>query len=160
MNNLRDLGLIPVLNDLVQVKKVPILGICLGVQLMTRQSDEGTQLGLSWFDAKTIEFDKNNLPNELKIPHMGWSEVFVKKNDILFNNPKMFELFKFYHVHSYHLDAINMDQVLAVSKYGDYEFVTALKKNNIYGVQFHPEKSHKYGKQIFENFLNLDYDKC
>ena len=153
MEQLEKSGLIPVLNKKVIENKTPILGICLGVQLFTKGSDEGQKKGLAWFDAQTVSFDKSKLPESYKIPHMGWSEINYNENCKLFKN--LHELPpRFYFVHSYHIKAKNKSDIIATTTYG-YEFVVGLKKDNIIGVQFHPEKSHKFGMQVLRNFSNI-----
>ncbi len=150
MEQLEKSELIPLLNRKVLEEKTPILGICLGVQLMTKSSEEGSKTGLGWFDATTIKFDKNKLPENYKIPHMGWSEVDYNTSSKLFLN--FLEIPRFYFVHSFYLQANNENDVLANANYA-YNFVAALERENIIGVQFHPEKSHKFGMQIFRNFV-------
>lgn len=152
MSKLKESGLIDLLNDLVLNQKKPILGICLGVQLMTKGSEEGNIAGLGWFNAFTKKFDFGENPKNFKIPHMGWNTTFVKKNSCLFEDND--ESLRYYHVHSYHLVAENQNDVLTSAKYG-YEFVTGLQSENIYGVQYHPEKSHKYGMKLLKNFIEL-----
>jgi glutamine amidotransferase len=152
MKQLRQSKLIDLLNEKVLEKKTPILGICLGVQLMTKHSAEGNLPGLGWFDAETIAFDKNNIPSNYKIPHMGWSEIKYLPECTLFDNmPEKPP--RFYFVHSFHLKSNNYDDIIATTKYG-YEFPVGLKKDNIVGIQFHPEKSHKFGMQLLRNFIN------
>jgi glutamine amidotransferase len=149
MQKLIDSDLIDVINKKVIHDKTPILGICLGVQLMTRKSEEGNLEGLGWFDAETVKFTLN--PNErLKIPHMGWNEVTCENGSKLFND--MYEYPRFYFVHSFHLKSNKVNEALVNSVYG-YKFAAGLEKENIVGVQFHPEKSHKYGMKILENFI-------
>lgn len=147
MNNLKKLGLIETLNHKAQVEKVPILGICLGMQLMCRTSDEGKVHGLSWLHADLIKFDAKS---NLKVPHMNWSYTKILKESKLFDN--MPEEMKFYHVHSYHV-AHKPEESILESDYHGYKFVSALQKDNILGVQFHPEKSHKYGMILLNNFM-------
>lgn len=153
MQNLENLNLIPILNRKVLVEKIPILGICLGVQLMTKSSEEGIRNGLGWFDAKTVSFNREMLNPGSKIPHMGWSDVFIKKDNKLLSFKSFYLSPRFYHVHSYHLFTDFQDSVIATTKYGNYEFPVALNIENIYGVQFHPEKSHKYGMELLRNFV-------
>ena len=143
--------LIEMLNKKVLTDKTPILGICLGVQLMTKLSEEGSKNGLGWIDAQTVAFDKSKLPDNYKIPHMGWAEIDYNKKSKLFNDMPE-EPPRFYFVHSYHLNANNENDVLATTNYG-YEFTVGLEKENIIGVQFHPEKSHKFGMQVLRNFV-------
>lgn len=151
MRNLEMTGLIPLLNERVLKDKVPILGICLGAQLFTTKSEEGTLEGLGWLDARTVRFNFGT--SAVKVPHMGWSNAEpIKKDSKLFID--MYEDARFYFVHSYHMHTDNTNEILAYSDYG-YRFVSALENENIVGVQFHPEKSHKFGMKILENFINL-----
>jgi len=151
MANLNKLELESVLNKKVFEEKTPILGICLGMQLFAKQSEEGKLKGLGWIDAEVIKF-KFDKEFKLKIPHMGWNNIIVKKKKPLFN--ELEEKSKFYFVHSYHLVCKNEEEILTTTNYG-YDFVSAVKKNNILGVQFHPEKSHKYGMKLLENFIKF-----
>lgn len=149
MTSLENLGLIPLLNKKALVDKVPVLGICLGMQLLSESSEEGHMPGLGWISGKTIRFsfDRNN--EKLKIPHMGWNTVESVKPCPLFEG--MYDNPRFYFVHSYHVVCNHPDDVLCRTHYG-YDIVSAVAHENIYGVQFHPEKSHKYGMKLLENF--------
>jgi glutamine amidotransferase len=149
MNNLNELGLIDVLNEKVVQQKTPTLGICLGMQLMTNYSEEGNVKGLGWVNAKTVKFELPNSP-ELKIPHMGWNEVNFPRDHFLCENYQ--EKPRFYFVHSYHVVCENDNNKLMTTKHG-IEFTSAIVKDNITGVQFHPEKSHKFGMTLFKNFI-------
>lgn len=149
MEQLHKSGLVSILNEKVLEKKVPILGICLGVQLLTQSSEEGTAAGLGWIAGKTIAFDKTQLQSNQKIPHMGWSEVSNYQQSKLFTN--MPDEPRFYFVHSYHLALENSADVLVTANYG-YQFAAGIEHENILGVQFHPEKSHKFGMKLLENF--------
>lgn len=142
-------GLREVLNQKVLVEKVPILGICLGMQLLTRGSEEGNLQGLGWIAADTIRFSNQN---GLKVPHMGWNIVYPSSPSQLTSGlPKES---RFYFVHSYcvHVDH-ECDSVLKCT-YG-IDFDAAVQHENIYGAQFHPEKSHKYGMKLLENFSKI-----
>jgi len=150
MENLEKRGLIPVLNEKVLIHKTPILGICLGMQLLSKKSEEGHLPGLGWIEAETIKFKFNENQTRLKIPHMGWNTIKIKKDNPLFTN--MYEETRFYFVHSYHVFCHNKQDVLAETHYG-FDFVSSLQKDNIFGVQFHPEKSHKFGQQLLKNFV-------
>lgn len=148
MQKLNHSGLVSALNEKVLERKTPILGICLGVQLFTKRSDEGSLPGLGWFDAETVKF-RLDAQSQLKIPHMGWNEVHERRPARLLEgleNPR------FYFVHSYHLKCNDPADELLASAYG-YEFACGLERENITGVQFHPEKSHKYGMQLLKNFI-------
>ncbi len=150
MKNLHDLGLISELENKVLRQKTPLLGICLGMQLLSRKSEEGTRPGLGWVGADTVRFRITD--SKLKVPHMGWNLVQVKKNSGLFHDipPEP----QFYFVHSYHVVCDSPDIVASLTVHG-YEFVSAIEQNNIMGVQFHPEKSHKFGMKVLQNFAQL-----
>jgi glutamine amidotransferase len=150
MRNLDELGLIPILNEKVLVNKTPVLGICLGVQLLTKGSEEGVLPGLGWIDGYTRAFDKTKLSAGLKVPHMGWSDVTYRETSGLFQNYN--EIPRFYFVHSFHLVCNNQGDELTHSNHG-YDFVAGVEHENIMGVQFHPEKSHKFGMRLLENFM-------
>ncbi len=150
MENIFEKNLFEVINYKVVKQKTPILGICLGMQLMTKFSEESNTAGFGWFDAETIRFEKSKLPFDLKIPHMGWSDIFVKRNKIFFSGKK--EKLRFYFAHSYHVKCNDYKDVSATAEYG-YEFPCVISKKNIIGVQFHPEKSHKFGMQVLKNFI-------
>jgi glutamine amidotransferase len=151
IRNLKDYGIGDVLNEKVLVQKAPILGICLGMQLMARHSEEGDAEGLSWFDAYIVKFSvKDKL--KYKVPHMGWNNAYLNKESILFKGKP--EEAMFYFVHSYHIKCHNKQDILATTDY-EYNFTSAIQKENIYGTQFHPEKSHDWGELIFKNFVKL-----
>ena len=152
MDNLNNLGLTFVLNEMVIQQKTPILGICLGMQLMTKSSEEGSRPGLGWIDATTVRFKCGKEEQNLKIPHMGWNVIQWRKESVLFKD--MPEEPRFYFVHSYHAVCNDKEDILATTSYG-YDFVSAFQKGNIIGVQFHPEKSHKFGMQVLRNFIGL-----
>src|SRR5690606_14129995 len=126
-------------------------GICLGAQILTRGSEEGSQKGLGWIHADTVKFDRTKLDQNLKIPHMGWSDVKFSKEVPLFKDMPTDS--RFYFVHSYHLDCDDPEDIAVTTRYG-YEFTAGVNKDNIMGMQFHPEKSHKYGMQLLYNFIN------
>lgn len=149
MENLKKLRIIPVLEEQVLEKKVPVLGICLGMQLMTQKSEEGNFPGLGWIDGETIKFKDE----KLKIPHMGWNFVKItKKHQLVKDLPKNS---RFYFVHSYHVNLKKDEDVLLQTSYG-IDFASAFQKENIMGVQFHPEKSHQFGMIMLKNFAQLD----
>ncbi|MCB1646943.1 MAG: imidazole glycerol phosphate synthase subunit HisH [Pseudomonadales bacterium] len=149
VTKLKKSGLWDALQIEVQEKKKPFLGICLGMQLLLESSEEGKLAGLGWISGHVRKFSAS----ELKIPHMGWNDLHIQQSShVLFQD---FEAEpRFYHVHSYHADDIPVDQVLGTCTYG-YEFVSLVGKENILGCQFHPEKSHRFGKKVFENFLRI-----
>ena len=153
MHSLRALNLIDVLNQKVLVEKTPILGICLGVQLFTKRSDEGTLTGLGWIDAETVQFDKAALTVNERVPHMGWRDVELNQPSRLAEDLPTDS--RFYFVHSYHLRCHSPSDVLFSASYG-YSFPSGIEKENIYGVQFHPEKSHRFGKKLLANYAALN----
>lgn len=150
MRKLDQLGMICLLNGLVLEKHVPILGICLGMQLFTKCSEEGSLPGLGWIDAETVRFRFDSKNANLKIPHMGWNIVEVKQRRFIFKD--MCVESRFYFVHSYHVCCNEESNVLATSSYG-ITFHSAIIRDNIVGTQFHPEKSHKFGMKLLYNFV-------
>jgi glutamine amidotransferase len=148
MINLEKRGLIPILNELVIEKRIPLLGICLGMQLLCQRSEEGQLKGLGWIDGDVVRFAFSP-EQKLRIPHMGWNTVRLAKDSILFK--EMFPEPRFYFVHSYYVKCRNENLILAETHYG-YDFTSAVMSDNIYGVQFHPEKSHKYGMRLLKNY--------
>ena len=151
MENLHNTGLKKVLDEQVLVQKKPILGICLGAQLMTKHSEEGDVDGLGWVDAFTVRFDQSK-DSMMKVPHMGWSEITIAGNNPLWSNLPTDP--RFYFVHTYHFLFTEPGEISATSNHS-YDFVCAFQKGNIYGTQFHPEKSHKFGMRVLENFNRL-----
>ncbi len=149
MNNLSTRGMIPLLNRLVLYEKIPVLGICLGMQILGTGSDEGNELGLGWINFRNVRFDATRFVQPLKLPHMGWNLVVPHKDSPILNN--IGEQPRFYFVHSYHPMCSDAADVLLEANYG-YNFTAAVHRENIYGVQFHPEKSHKFGMQLLKNF--------
>lgn len=150
VTNLENSGLIPLLNKKVLEEKIPILGICLGMQLLTKRSEEGQKQGLGWIDAETVKFNLD--PSlKLKVPHMGWNYInVIKENPLVNANEKN----RFYFVHSYYVKCFDEKQSIATSNFGA-DFTCMVNKNNIYGAQFHPEKSLKFGMKLLENFSKL-----
>ena len=144
-------GMRPAITKKTIEEKTPLLGICVGLQMLMNNSEEGTEPGLGWISGKTIKFKKEKL-GDLKIPHMGWTNVSISKTSSLTNN--LGDLPRFYFVHSFHVLPDNPADELLVANYG-YDFTAGVNRENIFGVQFHPEKSHKYGMKILENFANI-----
>lgn len=152
MRNLNETGLVELLKTRVLVDKVPLLGICLGAQLLANASEEAEEIGLGLVDMEVKRFDEKILQEGLKIPHMGWNEIDFKKDSILAKDLPTES--RFYFVHSFHMQPKRVEDVLASTNYG-YDFTAAVQKDNIFGVQFHPEKSHKFGMQLLKNFSKL-----
>ena len=152
MEQLTQLGLVEVLKQKVIVEKTPILGICLGVQLFTQKSEEGKMNGLGFIEGETIKFNFAENTEHLKIPHMGWNDVSVEKESKLMRD--MSNDMRFYFVHSYYLKVKNESDCLLKSHYG-FDFTCGIEKEHIVGVQFHPEKSHRFGMQLLKNFVEL-----
>jgi glutamine amidotransferase len=152
MRNIDRFGIRDVLNSKVLDDRTPILGICLGMQLLGKKSDEGQLPGLGWIDAETVKFSANGSEqHKLRIPHMGWNQARVVKADPLFQG--VLDPPRFYFVHSYHVVCKDQNDVLAITTYG-LSFTSALSRANIWGTQFHPEKSHSYGMTLFHNFVH------
>ena len=152
METLRRSGLVESLNHKAVTEKVPVLGLCLGMQLMTRGSEEGKLPGLGWVDADTRRFNVTSTPG-LKVPHMGWNIVFpAKESPILasFANET-----RFYFVHSYYVRCEERSDALLECAYGGTRFDAGFQHENLFGVQFHPEKSHRFGMWLLRNFAEL-----
>ena len=152
MEKLEQSGIVPMLNHRVLEEKIPILGICLGVQLFTQRSDEGVRPGLGWIDAETIAFDRSRLKQTDRVPHMGWSTLDVTRPSRIFM--PLDAAARFYFVHSYHLRCRQREDVIGQVSHG-YPIDVAIEHGNIFGVQFHPEKSHRFGMEVLRNFTNL-----
>lgn len=151
MEQLNELGLIGILNDQVMIEKKPILGICLGMQLMTRSSEESDTAGLGWFDADVKKFSITDTVRH-KVPHTGWNQIFSRKDSRLLRNiPDGSE---FYFVHSYYVCPYDESDQLTYTHF-EKEFASSIAKKNMFGVQFHPEKSHEFGFQMIKNFIEL-----
>ncbi len=145
-------GLVPVLDELVRQRKVPVLGICLGMQLMCRASEEADRPGLGWVDADVKRFDTVAFP-DVRVPHMGWNVAKPVRPSPLFdassNEPQ-----RFYFVHAYYVECHDPKDVLATTHHGN-DFCSAFAHENMWGVQFHPEKSHAFGMDLFRRFVAL-----
>jgi len=153
MQKLHSCGILVHLEQRVLQEKVPFLGICLGMQLLFEKSQEGAMGGLGWIAGEVKRFDFSGLEKkELKVPQMGWNLVKPAHYETLFKGLE--KEARFYFVHSYHAVCSSQENALGVSEYG-YPFVSAVQKENIFGVQFHPEKSHRFGMTLFKNFLVL-----
>ncbi|MFN5673976.1 MAG: imidazole glycerol phosphate synthase subunit HisH [Bacteroidia bacterium] len=149
MQRIRERGLESVLTKRVMNDKIPIFGICLGMQLLGKRSEEGNEAGLGWIDAETVKFQFTN--KVLKVPHMGWDYIKVKTvNPLISINQKQ----RYYFVHSYHVKCNNTEDVMATCHYG-IEFTSMIHRENIFGAQFHPEKSLSFGMELLQNFVKL-----
>jgi glutamine amidotransferase len=151
MGNLNKLNIKDIINRRVIEDKIPVLGICLGMQLMTSGSEEGKLEGLGWIDAETIRFRFED-SSRYKSPHMGWNFIRQQKESRLMKD--MLPDSRFYFVHSFYVRSNNPGDILTSTVY-DKEFTSSFEKENIIGVQFHPEKSHKFGMALLKNFAEL-----
>jgi len=148
MKNLKERGLIEPLHEAVIERQTPVLGICLGAQLMLEGSDEGSLPGLGWVKGRVRKFKGSH---EVKVPHMGWNSLIqIDQQQLYLNMPDYPP--RFYFVHSYYFDPENRKDISAWCHYG-FNFAAAFERKNIKGVQFHPEKSHKFGTQLLINFF-------
>jgi len=150
MENIGKLSLLDTIQDMALLRKVPFLGICLGMQLMCKRSDEGVLPGLSLINAEVNKF-VFPFDSKLKVPHMGWNYVDVKKQSEVLEG--IDNQSRFYFVHSYFVSCNSDSDVLTKTTY-DSPFVSAFERDNLIGVQFHPEKSHRYGITLFKNFID------
>jgi len=157
MNKLNDSELTGIINERVLVDKVPVLGICLGMQLMTKGSAEGVIPGLGWIDATCKKFDFSGIAKDqqLKIPHMGWGATDIVSSGGIFADWE--GAARFYYVHSYYVALNNPEDAASTCEYG-IKFTSSFRKQNIFGVQFHPEKSHKFGMRLLNNFASMIND--
>jgi glutamine amidotransferase len=151
MTSLQNSGMRETLDELVLVKKLPVIGICVGMQMLAKSSDEGELSGLGWIDGVVKKFDKSKIQNG-PLPHMGWNSLNIKDEKSVLSgldiNPR------FYFLHSYYFDCRDKNDVLATASYGE-EFECVVNHENIYGIQCHPEKSHHNGMKLLKNFGEL-----
>lgn len=152
MNELNKSGMKNKLNELVLQDKLPVIGICVGMHMMAKNSDEGKLLGLGWIDASVRKFDETKIQQATRLPHMGWNDVVSAKQHSLFDGLEKEALF--YFLHSYYFECNNQEDILATAEYGGI-FSAAANCENVYGIQFHPEKSHHYGEILLHNFAKL-----
>ena len=149
IKNLKKYGYFELIKDRVLNDKIPILGICLGMQLLTKESQEGIEKGFGFINASVNKFSFD-IKSKLKVPHMGWNIVNIKKTNNIYVG--LTEEQRFYFVHSFAVECNDKENILTTTNYG-YEFVSSFQKDNILGAQFHPEKSHKFGMNFFRNFV-------
>lgn len=152
MDRLNNSGMREALDEAVLNKKVPVIGICVGMQILSASSDEGKLPGLGWIEGSVKKFDVTQIKDITHLPHMGWNDV-TPVNDVPLFTGLMNDA-RFYFLHSYYFECNIQEDILAVTDYGG-QFACAVGSGNIYGVQFHPEKSHHYGIQLLNNFANL-----
>jgi len=140
------------LDHLVLNDKRPIIGICVGMQMMARYSEEGESLGLGWIDGHVKKFNIESIPYHTKLPHMGWNDISFGTNQSLFKN--LGKHARFYFLHSFYFHCTNESNIISTTTYG-VRFASAVQSENIIGVQFHPEKSHQAGETVLKNFAQL-----
>jgi imidazole glycerol-phosphate synthase subunit HisH len=152
MKKLNDSDLRDCLQDLVIDLKIPILGICVGMQMLADKSEEGIIPGLGWIPGNVRAFSSNPICSKLPLPHMGWNKLNINQSALISSNND--QLSEYYFLHSYYFDAEDKLNVNATSDYG-FDFDAVINRENIYGVQFHPEKSHEYGEKLLKNFSTI-----
>ena len=152
MSQLNNSGMRDRLDELVLKEKIPVIGICVGMQMMAKKSDEGTLDGLCWIDACVKKFDEATINHHTKLPHMGWNHVKPNENHPLFKGLEQEAIF--YFLHSFYFKCSNQENSISKTDYG-INFSSSVQHDNIYGIQFHPEKSHSYGERLLENFAKL-----
>lgn len=152
MSQLNKSGMRNRLDELVLIEKIPVIGICVGMQMMAHKSDEGTLDGLCWIDACVNKFDEATINHHTKLPHMGWNDIKPNENHPLFKGLEQEAIF--YFLHSFYFKCSNQENSISTTDYG-INFSSSVQYDNIYGVQFHPEKSHGFGEKLLENFAKL-----
>jgi imidazole glycerol-phosphate synthase subunit HisH len=150
MHKLNNSGFLPILNELVILNKIPVIGICVGMQMLSESSEEGNLPGLGWIPGKVRSMKDNPNFVNLRLPHMGWNTIDVNKNSLLFSDG-FDDQPQFYFLHSYYFEAYDREDVVATVNYG-VDFDAVISRENIHGVQCHPEKSHHWGEQLIKNF--------
>ncbi len=150
INYLEKSGLRDCLDNAVLIEKKPILGVCVGMQIMAESSEEGENKGLGWIPTRIKKLNFKN-STEYVLPHMGWNDISITRENKLFNG---LSEYKFYFLHSYFIDPENSENIIAKTNYG-LDFCCAINHNNLYGTQFHPEKSHSYGTTLLKNFAEI-----
>jgi len=145
-------GMRELVEQLVVEVGIPILGVCVGMQMLANSSEEGKLPGLGWVNGNVKKFNVTSMLQSQNLPHMGWNNVVSEMEDGLFNDMEGKK--RFYFLHSYYFDCFQESNIIGLTDYG-FHFTSAIKKNNIFGVQFHPEKSHHYGAQLLKNFSEI-----
>jgi glutamine amidotransferase len=149
MERLEQSGMRATLDEMVLDRRIPVLGVCVGMQMMAHGSDEGDRHGLGWVEGRVRALEDWPSAQRLPVPHMGWNDVTPRTATMLFQGLESDA--RFYFLHSYYFECHRPEDVLAVSRYGD-DFSSAVQRDNIHGVQFHPEKSHQFGTRLLKNF--------
>ena len=152
ISRLENKGLFNILNDAILVNKIPILGVCVGMQIMAKSSEEGIKRGFGWIDGEVKRFTFKESSNNFLNVHMGWNEISTRRQSVLLKG--IDEKSRFYFLHSYYFYSDHKELIIANSNYGS-DFTCCLEFKNCYGVQFHPEKSHKWGIQLLKNFSEI-----
>jgi len=152
MTKLNESGMRSKLDELVFEDKLPVIGICVGMQILAKSSDEGILPGLGYIDGVVKKFNTSKFLQKTHLPHMGWNDIKPRLGEVLFKNLTDEPLF--YFLHSYYFECNQVQNAIATATYGD-EFVCAINHKNVFGVQFHPEKSHHYGVQLLKNFAEI-----
>jgi glutamine amidotransferase len=152
MELLQQSGMRAPLDTAVASRRVPVLGVCVGMQILAKRSEEGQLPGLNWVEGSVLKLRGENAHSCIRLPHMGWNDVIPSKSSRLFAGLEQGA--RFYFLHSYHFCCESRDAVLAEADYGR-RFACAVQSENVFGVQFHPEKSHQYGAQLLKNFAEL-----
>ena len=152
MKMLNNSGFKEELNKVALIGQKPVLGICVGMQILANGSEEGSLSGLGWIPGRVKKFDKTTIKNKPKLPHLGWNSIQVQQSFKIFEDIDKEE--GFYFIHSYYFECSQHENILATTKYG-IDFSSAIVQGNIFGVQFHPEKSHRNGIRLLKNFAEL-----
>jgi imidazole glycerol-phosphate synthase subunit HisH len=153
MGRLNNSGMRETLDELVIRGKIPVLGICVGMQMMASKSEEGVLPGLGWIDGEVKRFDEKSFKETTHLPHMGWNDVMPQKTHGLFNNLDMGA--RFYFLHSYYFSPHHENHILSITDYNG-PYASSVYSENVFGVQFHPEKSHQWGIQLLKNFAEIE----
>ncbi len=151
MTLLNKSGMREELDQQVVGNKIPVLGVCVGMQMLAKSSEEGLLPGLGWIDAVVKRFDEEGFSHKTHLPHMGWNDVYAQSTTCLFES--MIKP-QFYFLHSYYFAPLNQEEVLATTEYNG-SFASSVRSGNVFGTQFHPEKSHQWGIQLLKNFANI-----